>query len=847
MSRSFSDGEALDNLTSIKCKIAPTTTRVAEEAPNYGEEVNSHTTKTSPTPKDREESPVLKRPNSTETSPTPNDRDETLVLKRPNSAKKTAPPHSILKSSHGNLTGSEKHAESAVKSRSSKPGSFLGAIKKSFVPTSPHAPGVSQDSISEPKTTSRKGSKSRPISEVIQISPSWDRKTSMDSQNDPQKRDSANQRRVNGLESAKQEESGESSDSEEEEVGRSKRTSKVIKFSSEAADTLQNIKSIRIGGDAESPHVAIEIKPEVPLVHAKSSETLDSEKSGKSGSSSNQGSFNETALGKMVHNFQVLQTKVFDSEIYRIYCKTVDNSRNNILAVAFVQCCLFGSIYYVLMCVISTTLPSIRYYNLIHVVTAFQGKLLLVVGWTLSELTKKGFAALEMQHEKKGIPLTKIAFVDPDGCRTIIRVFLSTLCLTEGALWILSFYMDWSPLATYIGNYSCQPIVFDKPFVFSTNDLNTWVDANSEFATLYEYGLPITNGIIGGSPATPLVAPVTNFQMEGPGIVYMIETDCVNATVSYAPPTNKSTSRIVSQEYWGSMFNVGLSLKFPAGSHGWTEFQEHDLIQECQVKVVSGYAIIVMVYVADVWGNIDAVGIDSIRIQDLLLTRTTSNQSDFGTISHSLGTTESLFQNITGYIAQGVGMTLNGSELRSDVSKSAYAQIFDWGFNYATGLYDPDKTWKSISAAVGIIGHYVLDQSDAAAGKLCAYKGTAGFGTVEAPAILLTVILILLTCGVTMLVVVTCAWMLVVGGGDHIDRCVQMIDDPLRTLYYMRGTDLVDTIRGNDIGRISLVQHLKKVYVRFGESKATRGNEMGTLTLNAPSKVVKIARNRTVA
>ncbi|KAJ3063773.1 hypothetical protein HDU98_000441 [Podochytrium sp. JEL0797] len=39
----------------------------------------------------------------------------------------------------------------------------------------------------------------------------------------------------------------------------------------------------------------------------------------------------------------------------------------------------------------------------------------------------------------------------------------------------------------------------------------------------------------------------------------------------------------------------------------------------------------------------------------------------------------------------------------------------------------------------------LLDQSDAAAGKLCAYKGTAGYGVVEAPAILLTAILIFLT------------------------------------------------------------------------------------------------------
>ncbi|KAJ3072583.1 hypothetical protein HDU98_003357 [Podochytrium sp. JEL0797] len=73
-----------------------------------------------------------------------------------------------------------------------------------------------------------------------------------------------------------------------------------------------------------------------------------------------------------------------------------------------------------------------------------------------------------------------------------------------------------------------------------------------------------------------------------------------------------------------------------------------------------------------------------------------------------------------------------------------------------------------------------------------------------------------------------------------------MIDDPLRTMYYMRDAKLIGPIRGNDIGRISLEQHLRKVNVRFGESKATREQEVGTLTLNEPSKVVKLSRNRNV-
>ncbi|KAJ3064178.1 hypothetical protein HDU98_000120 [Podochytrium sp. JEL0797] len=409
-----------------------------------------------------------------------------------------------------------------------------------------------------------------------------------------------------------------------------------------------------------------------------------------------------------------------------MYRSIVDNSRNAILVTALCQGIVFGSIFYVLERVLNSTLPSIRFYNLIHAVVALQGKLLLALGWQLSHLVKKGFAAIDMQHQKKGIPLTNVAFVDPEG----------------------------------------------------TDDLSTWVDANNEFATIYEYGLPMTSGIIGGTPPTPDFAPSVNFLMEGPAITYMVEANCDNATVSYGPNSTKSTSKIIFEQYWGSMYTAGILITFPAGTHNWDEFSQYDLTQECQFSVVSGSATIVMVYVADVWGNLDAVGVSKVIIGNYTLTEENSVEYDFGTIHHALGSSETLYSNITRDIALGVQKVLNSTDLKADVIVSAYAQIF--------------------------------------------------------------------VCGVLMMLVVTCAWFLIVGGGDHIDRCVQMIDDPLRTMYYMRDAKLIDPIRGNDIGRISLEQHLKKVNVRFGESKATRGNEVGTLTLNEPSKVVKLSRNRTV-
>ncbi|ORY46617.1 hypothetical protein BCR33DRAFT_715654 [Rhizoclosmatium globosum] len=131
---------------------------------------------------------------------------------------------------------------------------------------------------------------------------------------------------------------------------------------------------------------------------------------------------------------------------------------------------------------------------------------------------------------------------------------------------------------------------------------------------------------------------------------------------------------------------------------------------------------------------------------------------------------------------------------------------------------------------------------------MCDYKGAAGAGKIQAPDWSILLSTILLICGVVLEVIVVLSWILAVGGGHHINRCVAMIGDPLRTVYYMRNSvgRVIQKIEGNDIGKVSLRQHLRHVMVRFGEDKKTRGEDVGNLILDEPSKVVKVVRKRIV-
>ncbi|ORY31552.1 hypothetical protein BCR33DRAFT_723905 [Rhizoclosmatium globosum] len=416
-------------------------------------------------------------------------------------------------------------------------------------------------------------------------------------------------------------------------------------------------------------------------------------------------------------------------------------------------------------------------------------------------------------------------------------------------MWTLSFFIDWEPVNTYLGTFPCTLPTYRTPWNF-TSDLSTVLGSQTDWGILEVFGLPLTQGLIGGQSASPNASPSRLFEMNGPGIAYLIESVCTEPIISTAPPTKNSEVKIISSEYWGQIYNVGFQVKLPAGTHNMINFNTSDVYQKCLVSVVSGAATLTFGYTSDEWSTMTMNSIIEIVVNNkITIPLGDSIKYDFGAIHQAFGSTEVLYSNITGWIAQGIQLAMNGSDLKSYTVRQPQVSLLNWAIDANTGLYDVQSTWKGIAASIAIIGHYVLGQSDGTDSAMCAYRGSDGWGQITAPAWITTALIAILICSTVMLVVCVSSWMLIVGGGPHIDKCVEMIDNPLRTLYYMRESvgNIVTKIRGSDIGQVSLVEHLSREYIRFGEDKTTRGNEVGTLVIDEPSKVVKIARHREVA
>ncbi|KAJ3082157.1 alpha-1,4-glucan branching enzyme, partial [Rhizoclosmatium hyalinum] len=304
---------------------------------------------------------------------------------------------------------------------------------------------------------------------------------------------------------------------------------------------------------------------------------------------------------------------------------------------------------------------------------------------------------------------------------------------------------------------------------------------------------------------------------------------------------------------FGGHARVDQQGKYFSTPFGWNG-RDNYIQQKCQVSVVTGTGYITFSYTSDEWGSITNGKIQKLVVGEgdassqIAVTPKMPDLTDFGSITTALGSSMQIYENITQWIGEGVQLGFGVPVLQSLVTQGSSAYFLIWA-QRLDGNYDPALTWRGISSGVAAISHYVLNQGDGNQYSSCPYNGINGVGILEAPGWISTVLLGLVIASICLGMGVVGSWMLIAGGGEAIDRAAQILDHPLRMLYYLRDSahKLVTKIRGDDIGQISLEQHLANTMVRFGEDKATRGGEIGTLVLDTPKAVVKMARNRKLA
>jgi hypothetical protein len=553
-------------------------------------------------------------------------------------------------------------------------------------------------------------------------------------------------------------------------------------------------------------------------------------------------------LGVMKTKVAKLFEDIENSNSFKLWTRTCESISWQLAFHSIINTSIALSIVAVTRWVVESRLPNIGAYNLVHAFLSLQGKLLIFSGWFVSQVIAKVFLANAVIHSH-GAPLVDVAAakgkLNPPKTRTLRNLFWCTLFLTEIALWDMAYQMEWTPIKTFLGEYPCTPATYPvKPTIM--DNLGNFLQGDTNFAKIYQYGLPLVDGLVGGWGAWPLATPAQTYSVESNGVLFVTNVVCAvpNVSTSTGPKTPATRIRLFNERFWNNVYVAAVQVWYPAGSHNWKGHEQDEVEQKCELILMSGAGRIQYSFGLDEWnmGNVEPV--ERVKIGDTVITPRMPEKMYFGTISRELESTNLIYSNVTSWIAEAIGAVFrNGSYLSSQ--GSTFANILQWATE-PDGQYHVEYTARGFMASIGSIAHYVLMQYDGTVVDSCEYYGYKGHGTISASnwTKLLVYIAVGMSLGCHMALIL--AWALLTTGGPCADKVGQILDNPLRLLYEMRegAARLMPELGSEDFGQLSLKRHLAEVMVKFGEKRTTRGQEVGTLCLDAPSEVVKFRRGR---
>ncbi|KAI9330761.1 hypothetical protein BDR26DRAFT_922431 [Obelidium mucronatum] len=501
---------------------------------------------------------------------------------------------------------------------------------------------------------------------------------------------------------------------------------------------------------------------------------------------------------------------------------------------------------------ITVLLPSIGYYNLVHAVLGSLGKVGFFTGYGATYLIAKEYVASSLVKKGKGVPLSTVAvpptqFNPPEGA-TLRTLFVGSLFVVEGAMWYLILLMQWTPVSTALGEFDCIPATYPtRPKLLA--NVPGFLQGDTSLGVLYNYGLPLQDGLIGGWSAWPLAAPSRKFDVEGPGIVYAYMVSCgdlrraSNDTSIASGHPERIEFQLDQSELWTNMYTAMISVRFPARMHNWEQESDHDVIQKCTIAYVMGEGRIKFTFVADEWEMVTGGQIGQIWLEDQVLhKKDPASIRYFHDVSQYLGPTDKHIE-VVDWFVEAFGDCVNNT-FYEPTQQGGLVNMYQWGVQ--DGKYDMSQTWQGIAGGIGAMSHYILMQYNGSEVASCRYSGIQHSGIIDIPEpVALLMLSTVIICFVTQTMQLL-RWALTSGGSAKTDQVALILNSPLLLLYYMRAsiTSLIPDIKSGDHSTRSIRLHMKTIFVRLGEDKKTRGEPVGNLIISTPKNVLAMSDKR---
>ncbi|KAI9334993.1 hypothetical protein DFJ73DRAFT_33787 [Zopfochytrium polystomum] len=521
---------------------------------------------------------------------------------------------------------------------------------------------------------------------------------------------------------------------------------------------------------------------------------------------------------------------------------------------------------------VGARLPGIRWYNFSHSFLGLMGKNLFLVGVIFSQLCAKATTASLLAFSAKGASITDVTFIygkhNPKRGRKLRWLSVIALTFVEGALWLLEYELEWKTTIALLGDFPCTPADYpNSPSDYTK--LQTYLEGEVVNANIYNFALPLGDGLVGGWAAWPTFVPARTFAVTGKGYAFLVSAKCSTPTPSefstlggtLAPEDLGSTRfELPEEQFWNNTYIATVLIDMPATSHQMPFLRGRRAQQLCEISITVGFAEVAVAFKADEWMKITGSQISQIVLNETQaplmprMPREVFAAEVESLLLNGLEVTRKMHpervqvcEQIMWAIAVGVNTVFRDTKCNPRFRHATTCSILQWAVDPVSQLYTDENMFRGVSGVVAGIAHYILMQYDGSTVGLCPYYGQDGSGYISASSwIVNLVIAMLVFCSATELALLFLVLWTSEGGSQAADCAARILEDPLRLLYDVRLSlpKLVSKVKGPDTGNRALRRHLLDVAVRYGESRVSRSDEIGSLVLDDPKRTLKLRRNR---
>ncbi|KAJ3030263.1 UNVERIFIED_CONTAM: hypothetical protein HDU68_009660 [Siphonaria sp. JEL0065] len=419
-----------------------------------------------------------------------------------------------------------------------------------------------------------------------------------------------------------------------------------------------------------------------------------------------------------------------------------------------------------------------------------------------------------------------------------------------------SICFSWVAIQTKLMTALCIPPVYEGSTLPNGIDIHNYVQGDIDFAEVYNYGLPLADGLVGGWPGWPMANPMDSFQINGQGPVYVMQVLCDNGIPHPEIDTGIYTltdQRLVSEDSRG--FMMQMTLTFPGGSVFDDMFQVYvndTIVQDCTIMFNVGYGYMAYHFVADQWQmvtNGQIVSVNSPKHEfaasypSSITQYSTDAHHGFQLYGDKFGVLPILKDAVTKMFTNGSFPPSQGASFCNLLSEGTWPD----------GYYHTESTYRGVAVAVGAAAHFAIMQYAADATPVnCDYYGFDGSGMLSIPSIAIY----LSAAGSAIACLMKCFeimwWFMAQNAIEYsaYRRARRALRHPLRFAIdasEMLATGMAAGEHEDDICDTTTtraIEELGNARVMYGEDIMTRDMEVGHLRIGEYGKVKAIVKDK---